>query len=72
LEGQLLGGDEREAVSQVEAHLMTEHRPCAGAGAIGLLHTGGEDPLQQVVVLAHRLFLFPCPSDLPGGLWWAF
>jgi translation elongation factor EF-Tu-like GTPase len=50
---QLLGGGEREAVREVEAHLMTEHRQRAGAGAIVLLRAVGENPFQQVMVLAH-------------------
>ena len=50
---QLLGGGEREAAREVEAHLMTEHRQRAGAGAIVLLSAVGENPFQQVVVLTH-------------------
>src|SRR5262249_27973780 len=38
---------------EVKAHLMTEHRQRAGAGAIALLRAVGENPFQQVVVLAH-------------------
>ena len=52
---QLLGGGEREAVGEVEAHLVAEDRQRAGAGAVVLLRTVGEDPFHQVVVLAHGL-----------------
>ncbi len=50
---QLLGGGERKPVRQVEAHLMTEHRQRPSAGPIVLLDAVGENPFQQVVVLAH-------------------
>ena len=36
LEVQLLGGEQREAVAEVEAQLPAEHRERAGAGAVGL------------------------------------
>ena len=50
---QLLGGDQRKAVGEIEAHLMAEHRQRAGAGAVALLHAVGEDVLHQVEILAH-------------------
>src|SRR5262245_502590 len=59
LEMQLLGGDERKALGEIKAHLMPEHRQRAGAGAVTLLRTVGEDPLHQVVILMH-----------PRGLAW--
>ena len=36
LQVQLLGGEQREAVGEVEAQLAAEHRQRAGAGAVGL------------------------------------
>ena len=41
LEVQLLGGDERKAGGQIEAHLVAEHAERAGAGAVGLAHAFG-------------------------------
>ncbi len=52
---QLLGGGDREAVSEVEAQLVAENRERTGAGAVVLLRTVGKDPFQQVMVLAHGL-----------------
>ena len=49
----LLGGDQREAVGEVEPHLVAEHAERAGAGAVGLLGALVEDPLDQVEVLPH-------------------
>ena len=40
-------------VGQVEAHLVAEDRPRAGAGAVGLLDALVEDPLEEVEVLLH-------------------
>ena len=50
---QLLGGDQRKPVRQIEAHLVTEHRKRAGAGAVALLHAGVQHALHQVQILAH-------------------
>ena len=36
LEVHALGGDQRKSRRQIEAHLVTEHRERAGAGAVGL------------------------------------
>jgi hypothetical protein len=52
--GQFLGGEERKAAREVEAHLMTKHRPRADAGAIMLLNPISENAFQQVMVLPHR------------------
>ena len=57
LQVQLLGGDQREALGEVEAHLMAEHRERAGAGAVALLHAVGEHVLHQIEILAHRASL---------------
>src|ERR1700722_15062785 len=50
---QLLGGDERKALREDEAHLVAEHRQRAGAGAVALLQTGLEDAVDQVEIFAH-------------------
>ena len=51
---QLLGGDERKAFGEIEAHLVTEHRQRAGSGAVALLGSGREDSVHQIKVLAHE------------------
>ena len=51
---QLLGGDQRKALRQVEAHLPAEHAAGAGAGAVGFFAAVLEHVLQQVEVLLHR------------------
>src|SRR5690606_32087389 len=50
---QLLGGDQRKALAQVEAHLPAEHAAGAGAGAVGLVRPVFEHVAQQVEVLLH-------------------
>jgi hypothetical protein len=50
---QLLGGDQRKAVGEIEAHLMAEHRERAGTGAVALLHALFQDAFHQVEILAH-------------------
>ena len=51
---QLLGGDQREAGGEIEAHLMAEHRAGADAGAVALFHALGEHAFHEVEVLAHE------------------
>ena len=63
-EVQLLGGDEREAGTEVEAHLVAEDRQRAGAGAVALLRAVGEHMFHQVEVLAHGLSR-PTDADSP-------
>jgi hypothetical protein len=46
-----LGGHQREALAQVEPHLVAEHAQGAGAGAVGLRGAGLQHPPQQVLVL---------------------
>ena len=60
----LLGGDQREAGAEVEAHLVAEDRERAGAGAVGLLDALVEDAGEEVEVLLHD----PKPSRRPTGL----
>src|SRR5690606_27820361 len=61
---QLLGGDQREALAQVEAHLPAEHAAGPGAGAVVLVGTVLEHVAQQVEVLAH--LSPPCPGPRPA------
>ncbi len=64
---QFFGGHQRKAVLQIEAHLMTEHRQSAGAGAVGFYRTFIKNSLQQVLELFHAsplLCLF-CRRRLP-------
>ena len=53
---QLLGRQQRETVLQAKAHLPTEHRQCAGPGAIGLAVAVFEHMAHEVEVLAHDAF----------------
>ena len=53
---QLLGGHQRKALRQVEAHLMAENRAGADAGAVALFDAFGEHAFHQVEILAHRSF----------------
>ena len=48
---QLLGGQQREALGQVEAHLAAEDAERAGAGAVAALDAVVQDVLEQVEVL---------------------
>src|SRR3546814_10648667 len=50
---QLLGGDQREAFVEIEAHLPAEHAARAGAGAVGFFGAVLEHVAQQVEVLFH-------------------
>ena len=49
----LLGGDQRKAVGQIEAHLMAEDGARAGAGAVAFLHARVADKPEQVEILLH-------------------
>jgi hypothetical protein len=53
----LLGRHQREALGQVEAHLVAEHRERAGAGAVVLALAPVADEAHEVVVLAHQWWL---------------
>ncbi|MNY14828.1 hypothetical protein D3C86_1480170 [compost metagenome] len=55
LQVQLLGGDHREALVQVEAHLVAEHRTGARAGAVGLVGAMLVNMAHEVEILFHRL-----------------
>ena len=54
---QLLGGQHREAGTEVEAHLPAEHGACAGAGTVCFWGALFENMAHQVKVLLHALFL---------------
>ena len=51
LQKHLLGGDQRKAFVQVEAHLVAEHAARAGAGAVALAHAVREHVAHEVFVL---------------------
>ena len=53
LQVQLLGGDQRKAVGQIEAHLVAEHAERAGAGAVGLAHALRAHAAHEVEILLH-------------------
>ena len=55
LQVQLLGGEQREAVGEIEAHLIAEHRQRAGAGAVALFRAAAQNVFHQIEVLAHRV-----------------
>src|SRR3979490_2105428 len=54
LQVQLLSGDEREALRQIEAHLVAEDGQRAGSGAVALLKAALEHAFHQIVILAHN------------------
>src|SRR3546814_513200 len=60
LEMQLLGGQQREALGEVEAPLVADQALGAGAGAVALVDALGANPAQEVEVLFHGC----CPSWL--------
>jgi hypothetical protein len=49
----LLGGEERESLFQVEAHLVTEDGNGAGAGPVGFSAAVFQDMFKQIKVLTH-------------------
>ena len=62
LEVHALGGDQRETRRQVEAHLVTEHRERAGAGAIGLGGAVAADVPHEVEELFHGSGFMPAAA----------
>src|SRR5699024_2222641 len=50
---QLLGGDQRKTVSQVETHLVAEHAQGTGPGAVGFVRAVLQDMPDQVEIRAH-------------------
>src|SRR5262245_34571878 len=66
---QLLGGDEREALAEIEAHLMAEERDRAGPGAVpfsgsALAHAGEEI---EILAQSERFLLWWPWTGPPGG-----
>ena len=53
LEMQFLGREQRKTLGEIEPHLMAEHGQRPGAGTVVLLDAVSENPLHQVLVLAH-------------------
>ena len=51
---QFFGGEKREAILQLEAHLVAEHRAGAGAGAVGFVGAVFENVAHQVEIGFHR------------------
>jgi hypothetical protein len=56
LEVKLLGGQQREARGEIEAHLVAEHAQGAGAGAVGLSDAIVARPVEQIEILAHGAY----------------
>ena len=52
-EMQLLGGEQREDVGQIDAHLISEDAPGSGAGAVALLDSVFENVVEQIQVNLH-------------------
>ena len=54
-----LGRDKREALFQVEAHLMSEHADGARSGTVFFSDSFRTDAVQQIEILFHDwIFLF--------------
>ena len=51
---ELLGGEEREALAQVEAELVAEHAARSDAGTVGLVDAVLQDVAQEIEVSLHR------------------
>ena len=69
---QLLGGEQREALGEVEAHLVAEHGERAGAGPVLLRDALVEDPAEEVEIGLHAVLWrcgggFPSSSSPSGG-----
>ena len=56
---QLLGGHQRKARREIEAHLIAEHAQCAGARAIVLARAVLPDVAQKIEILPHYAFTAP-------------
>ena len=52
-----LGGNQREGIPQVEAHLAAKHAEGAGAGAVGTLSVGGDGVLVFLEDVAQKIFV---------------
>ncbi len=58
LKMELLGGQQRETILEIESHLITEHTPCAGTGTVSFLNPVIHYMLQQRQILLHLCILF--------------
>ena len=59
-----LGGEQREAVGEVEAHLVPEDAERPRAGPVGLARPGGQHVVEQVEIGPHRAQLsFPAGTS---------
>ena len=54
LDVQLLGGEERKALGQVEAHLRAEQAQRAGTGAVALFVPMLANPGEEIEILTQR------------------
>ena len=62
-----LGGQQREVLRQVKAHLLAEQGNRAGAGAIGLQRAFGQDLAHQVLI-GHRNVRFGTCGDTGANI----
>ena len=53
-----LGGDQREALCEVEAHLVAEHADRAGAGAVGFFRAVFQHVLHEIEIGSHKVKTF--------------
>ena len=64
---ELLGGEQWEAVSKIEAHLIAEHAHRARSRAVCLCGTLGKDAVKERKILLHDIvmytFFFFCYTD---------
>ena len=56
---QLLGGHQRKAGCEIEAHLIAEYAQGAGAGAVVLARAVLADVAQKIEILPHYAFTRP-------------
>ena len=59
---QLLGGEQREALGKVEAHLVAEHRERADAGPVLLLDALVEDAPEEIEIGLHAAESMAAPA----------
>ena len=58
LEVELLGGEQGEAVSKIEAHLIAEHAHRARSRAVCLCGTLGKDAVKERKILLHDIVMY--------------
>ena len=69
---QLLGSEQREALLQIEAHLVAEYAPGTGTGAITLVGAVVQNVLHEIEILAHAGILPDPPADVKVGVLYPF